>query len=83
VDLALLHLGGTKILGLVTVTMAATDGVKMMRIILPRRAISIHFNNYDVFKSPLSDFQREIHEAGLADKLIYLQHGDTYKFLPK
>jgi L-ascorbate metabolism protein UlaG (beta-lactamase superfamily) len=45
VDLALLHLGGTKILGLVTVTMDATDGVKMMRIILPRRAISIHFND--------------------------------------
>jgi L-ascorbate metabolism protein UlaG (beta-lactamase superfamily) len=83
VDLALLHLGGTKILGLVTVTMDATDGVKMMQIILPKRAIPIHFNDYDVFKSPLSDFQREIHEAGLADKLIYLQHGDTYEFLPQ
>jgi L-ascorbate metabolism protein UlaG (beta-lactamase superfamily) len=83
VDLALLHLGGTKLLGLVTVTMDATDGVKMMQIILPKRAIPIHFNDYDVFKSPLSDFQREIHEAGLADKLIYLQHGDTYQFLPR
>jgi L-ascorbate metabolism protein UlaG (beta-lactamase superfamily) len=83
VDLALLHLGGTKILGLVTVTMDAIDGVKMMQIIVPRRAIPIHFNDYDVFKSPLSDFEKEIHKAGLADKLIYLQHGETYPFLPK
>jgi hypothetical protein len=50
---------------------------------VPRRAIPIHFNDYDVFKSPLSDFEKEIHKAGLADKLIYLQHGETYPFLPK
>jgi hypothetical protein len=37
VDLALLHLGGTKILGLVTVTMDAIDGVKMMQTIVPKR----------------------------------------------
>ena len=82
VNLALLHLGGTKILGLVTVTMDAMDGVKMMQVIVPERAIPIHFNDYDVFKSPLSDFQGEIHKAGLAHKLIYLQHGDTYQFVP-
>lgn len=39
VDLALLHLGGTRILGLVTVTMDAKDGVRMMQIIMPEKAI--------------------------------------------
>jgi L-ascorbate metabolism protein UlaG (beta-lactamase superfamily) len=79
-DLALLHLGGTRLLGLVTVTMDAKEGVEMMRIILPKKAIPIHYNDYDVFKSPLSDFQKEIEQAGLKDKIIYLKHGDQYEF---
>ncbi|HEU4853936.1 MAG TPA: MBL fold metallo-hydrolase [Nitrosospira sp.] len=80
VDLALLHLGGTRLLGLVTVTMDAREGVKMMQIIVPRKAIPIHYNDYDVFKSPLSDFKQEIEQAGLQDKIIYLEHGDRYEF---
>jgi L-ascorbate metabolism protein UlaG (beta-lactamase superfamily) len=82
VDLALLHLGGTRLLGLVTVTMDATEGVKMMRVIVPRKAIPIHYNDYDVFKSPLSDFKAEMERAGLQDRIIYLEHGDTYEFHP-
>lgn len=82
VDLALLHLGGTRLLGLVTVTMDAKEGVKMMKIIVPEKAIPIHYNDYDVFKSPLRDFEEEIERAGLQDKVIYLQHGDTYEFHP-
>jgi L-ascorbate metabolism protein UlaG (beta-lactamase superfamily) len=81
-DLALLHLGGTRLLGLVTVTMDAKEGVKMMQIIVPRKAIPIHYNDYDVFKSPLSDFKEEIERAGLQDKIIYLEHGATYEFRP-
>lgn len=80
VDLALLHLGGTRLLGLVTVTMDAKEGVKMMQLIVPRKAIPIHYNDYDVFKSPLSDFKKEMERAGLQDKIIYLEHGDTYEF---
>lgn len=82
VDLALLHLGGTRLLGLVTVTMDAKDGVEMMRIIIPEKAIPIHYNDYDVFKSPLSDFEEEIERAGLRDKIIYLKHGEKYDFHP-
>lgn len=80
VDLALLHLGGTRLLGLVTVTMDAKDGVEMMRIIIPKKAIPIHYNDYDVFKSPLRDFEEEIERAGLRDKIIYLKHGEKYDF---
>jgi L-ascorbate metabolism protein UlaG (beta-lactamase superfamily) len=82
VDLALLHLGGTRLLGLVTVTMDAKDGLEMMRIIVPEKAIPIHYNDYDVFKSPLSDFEEEIARAGLQDKIIYLRHGEKYDFHP-
>jgi L-ascorbate metabolism protein UlaG (beta-lactamase superfamily) len=82
VDLALLHLGGTRLLGLVTVTMDAKEGLDMLRIIVPKKAIPIHYNDYDVFKSPLSDFEEEIERAGLRDKIIYLKHGEKYDFHP-
>jgi L-ascorbate metabolism protein UlaG (beta-lactamase superfamily) len=79
IDLALLHLGGTVVMGLL-VTMDAKQGVEAMQIVNPRRAIPIHYNDYDVFKSPLSDFQREVEQAGLADRVHYLSHGETYTF---
>jgi L-ascorbate metabolism protein UlaG (beta-lactamase superfamily) len=80
IDLALLHLGGTRILGVLKVTMDGKDGVQIMQIIAPERAIPIHYNDYDVFKSPLSDFEREVKAAGLQDKVTYLKHGETYSF---
>ncbi|WUR13623.1 MBL fold metallo-hydrolase [[Empedobacter] haloabium] len=83
IDLALLHLGGTRLLGLVTVTMDAREGVKMLRLIAPQRAIPIHYNDYTVFKSPLSDFQQAVEEAGLADKVSYLKHGESYRIEPR
>jgi L-ascorbate metabolism protein UlaG (beta-lactamase superfamily) len=82
VDLALLHLGATRLLGLVTVTMDAKEGVRMMKIIVPRKAIPVHYNDYDVFKSPLGNFEREIKRAGLQDKIVYLEHGGKYEFGP-
>ena len=82
IDLALLHLGGTRILGVFKVTMDGKDGVKLMQIVQPRRAIPIHYDDYDVFKSPLADFAREVKEAGLEPKVSYLAHGATYIFTP-
>ncbi len=79
IDLALLHLGGTKVLGIM-VTMDARQGVEAIRIIEPRTAIPIHYNDYTVFKSPLEDFKRAVAEAGLEDRVYYLSHGDTYEF---
>ena len=80
IDLALLHLGGTRIFKMIKVTMDGKDGVQMLGIIAPRRAIPIHVNDYDVFKSPLEDFQREVQAAGLAPVITYLSHGETYRF---
>jgi L-ascorbate metabolism protein UlaG (beta-lactamase superfamily) len=79
IDLALLHLGGTEVLG-IRVTMDAMQGVQMLRIIHPKHAIPIHYNDYDVFKSPLADFQQAVQAAGLQDRIHYLRHGDTYTF---
>lgn len=77
IDLALLHLGGTRILGIL-VTMDAQQGIEAIRLIQPRKAIPIHYNDYTLFKSPLDDFKRAVIEAGLQDRVHYLSHGDTY-----
>lgn len=82
VDLALLHLGGTRILGLFKVTMDGRDGVKLMQIVQPKKAIPIHYDDYDVFKSPLSDFAQEVKAAGLDQQVVWLAHGETYTFAP-
>jgi L-ascorbate metabolism protein UlaG (beta-lactamase superfamily) len=79
IDLALLHLGGTRVMG-VMVTMDSKEGLKMFKIINPKKAIPIHYNDYNVFKSPLEDFQKEIKEAGLESQIHYLSHGESYTF---
>jgi L-ascorbate metabolism protein UlaG (beta-lactamase superfamily) len=79
IDLALVHLGGTQIMGIL-LTMDAEQGVEAIRIINPRKAIPIHYNDYEVFKSPLEDFKRAVAAAGLEDRVKYLSHGETYDF---
>jgi L-ascorbate metabolism protein UlaG (beta-lactamase superfamily) len=83
IDLALLHLGGTRLLGVFKVTMDGKDGVKLLQIVRPQHAIPIHYNDYDVFKSPLADFAREVKAAGLEQQVSYLAHGETYTFTPR
>lgn len=83
IDAGVLHLGGTRLpfgrhlpFGL-TVTMDATQGADLVqRLDLPRM-IPVHFNDYGVFASPLSDFLREMARRGLADRVIELGRGET------
>jgi L-ascorbate metabolism protein UlaG (beta-lactamase superfamily) len=79
IDLALLHLGGTKIFG-VLLTMDGKQGVEAIKMVDPRTAIPIHFNDYNVFKSPLEDFMQAVAAAGLEDRVHYLNSGETYMF---
>jgi L-ascorbate metabolism protein UlaG (beta-lactamase superfamily) len=79
IDISLLHLGGTRMLG-VLLTMDAQQGVEMMRTVPSRTAIPIHFDDYDVFKSPLDAFRREVERAGLEDRVRYLSRGETHIF---
>ena len=84
IDLMLAHLGGTSLalpgLPLLMVTMDATQGLQLVRLINPDITIPIHYDDYDAFKSPLSDFKKAIEEAGLTDKVVYLDRKDAYKF---
>ena len=82
VHLMVMHLGGTRVMGIL-VTMDDVQGIEMIRIIEPDTTIPIHFNDYDVFKSPLEDFQRAVSKAGLNDRVVYLTHGESYEFHAK
>lgn len=79
IDLGLLHLGGTRVLG-VMVSMDAEQGVGCLKLVNPRRVIPIHFDDYDVFTSPLSDFLARSAEAGLRDRITVMERGDTTAF---
>eukprot|EP01111_Echinosteliopsis_oligospora_P001499 TRINITY_DN12253_c0_g1_i1.p1 TRINITY_DN12253_c0_g1~~TRINITY_DN12253_c0_g1_i1.p1 ORF type:complete len:343 (+),score=95.06 TRINITY_DN12253_c0_g1_i1:78-1106(+) len=84
VDLMLVHLGGTTIPGphlpLLMVTMDAEMGMKLVRLIHPDVTIPIHYDDYDVFVSKLSDFKEKMHDSEYKDKAVYLDRGDEYKF---
>ncbi|MEN6334210.1 MAG: MBL fold metallo-hydrolase [Phycisphaerales bacterium] len=82
IDLGLIHLGGTRILGIM-LTMDADQGIHAIRIVNPRRVIPIHYDDYDVFKSPLDDFKAAVKTAGLEDRVTYLGRGETFRFLVK
>ncbi len=43
----------------------------------------ICISDYDVFLSPLSDFKKAMEEAGLGDKVVYLDRKDSYGFKVK
>ncbi|MGC4000431.1 MAG: MBL fold metallo-hydrolase [Anaeromyxobacter sp.] len=76
-DLAVLHLGGTRVMG-VLVTMDAAQGVEAVRLLQPEVAIPIHHDDYPVFKSPLEDFARAVAEAGLAQRVKFLARGERH-----
>jgi L-ascorbate metabolism protein UlaG (beta-lactamase superfamily) len=60
--------------------MDAEQGVKAIDIINPREVIPIHYNDYEVFKSPLKDFKSAVAAARLKSRVRYLSHGESYEF---
>lgn len=75
-DAAVVHLGGTRVLGLL-VTMDAVQGSDLLEMMRPRVAVPIHYDDYGVFRSPLEDFRREIGTRGTGIDVRYVRHGDT------
>jgi L-ascorbate metabolism protein UlaG (beta-lactamase superfamily) len=79
IDLAVLHLGGTRVFG-VTVTMNGEQGVRLMKMIRPEITIPVHFDDYDVFHSPLSDFEAAVTKAKLDDHVRIMKRGESLVF---
>ena len=75
-DAMVIHLGGTRILGIL-LTMDGRQGTDLVELIRPPVTIPIHYDDYGVFKSPLSDFLTEMHRRGLPGEILTVHRGQT------
>ncbi len=76
IDVAVVHLGGTRVL-LHTVTMDATQGVDFLHRCRPREAIPVHYDDYRVFRSPLSEFLAATASSDLTTDVRRADRGET------
>ena len=76
IDTVVAHLGGTRVL-LHTVTMDAEQGVDLVRRIGPGEVVPVHYDDYRVFRSPLSAFVGAYRESGLTATLRQVRRGET------
>lgn len=79
IDLCLLHLGGTRVAGIL-LTMDAAQGVRALQLVRPRSAIPIHNDDYPVFRSPLRDFLAAAERAGLPTAIHVVERGEAHRF---
>ena len=75
-DAAVVHLGGTRVLG-VLVTMDAKQGADLVRLLLPRVTVPVHFDDYTVFRSPLQDFLDLCRSRGVPSEIRTVTRGAT------
>ena len=83
IDTGVLHLGGTRLpagpalpFGL-TVTMDGRRGADAVELLDLPRVLPVHYDDYTVFASPLSDFARELDRRGLSGRMIHVDRGTT------
>jgi L-ascorbate metabolism protein UlaG (beta-lactamase superfamily) len=80
-DLALLHLGGTRVLGIL-LSMDHEQGADLVDLLRPERVVPIHFDDYGLFTSPVSDFLAEVRDRGTSAEVRLLNRGDTLPLTP-
>ena len=76
IDVAVVHLGGTRVLAH-TVTMDAAEGVDFMRRVRPSLAVPVHYDDYKVFRSSLVDFLGLAADAGFENHVRTVARGQT------
>jgi L-ascorbate metabolism protein UlaG (beta-lactamase superfamily) len=75
-DAMMIHLGGTRIAGLL-VTMDERQGGDLVAMLAPPVTIPIHYDDYTVFKTPLQRFVAEFNRRGLPGELRTVTRGQT------
>ena len=76
IDAMVIHLGGTRIAG-VLVTLDAEQGADVVELIRPALTVPVHYDDYGVFRSPLSHFQHTMRARGLDASLRVVLRGET------
>jgi L-ascorbate metabolism protein UlaG (beta-lactamase superfamily) len=60
--------------------MDGRQGADWTELIGPRRVVPVHYNDYTVFSSPLSDYEAEARRRGFADDVRVVERGTTMPF---
>lgn len=60
--------------------MDAEQGLEDVDLSDADTSIPIHYDDYEVFQSPLSGSREAVEKAGLEDRVEYVDRGDTYQF---
>ncbi|EHR52232.1 putative Zn-dependent hydrolase of beta-lactamase fold [Saccharomonospora marina XMU15] len=81
IDLAVVHLGGTRVLGAL-VSMDGPQGIDLLRLLRPRTAVPVHYDDYGVFKTPLTEFRALVRAEALSTEVRYLDRGQQHRFGP-
>jgi L-ascorbate metabolism protein UlaG (beta-lactamase superfamily) len=76
IDLAVVHLGGTRVLGAL-VSMDGRQGRDLLAMLAPRYAVPVHYDDYGVFKTPLSQFRDVVAASELSTSVQYVERGQT------
>jgi L-ascorbate metabolism protein UlaG (beta-lactamase superfamily) len=75
-DAMVIHLGGTRVLGLL-VTMDGAQGAGLTDLVRPRVAVPVHLDDYGVFTSGLDDFLAACRERDVAAEVRPVVRGGT------
>ena len=81
IDAAVVHLGGTRVL-MRMVTMDGAMGVEFVERTGPRVVVPVHYDDYGVFRSPLSDFLGRMTARGLPVDVRAPQRGEEVSLEP-
>jgi L-ascorbate metabolism protein UlaG (beta-lactamase superfamily) len=81
-DAMVVHLGGTRALG-VLVTMDGEQGAELVDLVDPPVTVPVHYDDYTVFRSPLSDFLTACRERGLTSTVRPVRRGETVSLHPE
>lgn len=76
IDVGIVHLGGTRVLWQ-TLTMDGPMGVEWVSTVGPDVVIPVHYDDYGVFRSPLSEFVDELHGGGTPTRLLLPARGEA------
>ncbi len=75
-DAMVIHLGGTRALGIL-VTMDDRQGADMVELLAPPVTVPVHYDDYTVFRSPLSQFLDEVRRRQLPGEIRTVSRGQT------
>jgi L-ascorbate metabolism protein UlaG (beta-lactamase superfamily) len=78
IDAAVVHLGGTRVLGLL-VTMDAGQGAELVELLQPTVTVPVHYDDYTVFRSPLQDFLNRCRAEMLPTEVRPVGRGETVR----